>query len=655
MSAPPLALAAAAATLWGWQTGQWWVAVPAALLAESPRVFARRWQFALADYNRIADLCTVIAAVTAVILYVSFGNPAAIKRWFQWLPLVFMPVVLMHGFGAARELDLSVLFWSLRRFPIRNPIRFHPAWPWLALWLLGASAANSRDTAFYAGAAAIVLWALWSMRRKSSMAGWFASAAAAAALGYGAQIGLREVQLWVEGNVPELFLHAGTRTDPYESRTDIGRIGQLKGSAEIVLRVTTDAPLATPLLLHRASYDAYLANAWIARQRAFKAIEPSAPGVWRIRDEAGAATRITVHDQSSGRPVLSLPSGAQRLDLPGAASIQRNALGTVQAEIAPGRFRYEVQFRPGTADEAAPGADDLRLPQSEEKMLRAQLARFGLEGLAASDAVAHLKAQFASQFSYSSFQPSQAKDGTALAHFLDKTRAGHCEYFATATVLLLRAAGVPARYATGFSVMEYSTRDAAFVVRQRHAHAWARAYLEGAWRDVDTTPASWFEEEAGGDSLWTRAIDLWSSAVFAVRSSYDNLDRASGTAILLGVAALLIVWLGWRLFRGRTDRVQAAAGTRREGGVPRVGRDSAFYRLEVQLAARGLPRANAESLADWIARAERALPKEFDLLAARAALRLHYRLRFDPAGISAEERLALDGAVESLLRSINAA
>jgi hypothetical protein len=655
MSALPPALAAAAAALWGWQTGYWWVAVPAALAAESPRFIARRWQFAPADYHRIADLCTVIAAVAAVMLYVSFGNPAAIKHWFQWLPLVYMPIVLMHGFGEARDLDLAVIFWSLRRFPLRVPIRFSPAWPWLALWLLGAAAANSRDTAFFAGAAAFAFWALWSVRGRSSIAGWFASAAAAAALGYGAQIGLRELQLWAEGNVPEFLLNAGTRTDPYESRTDIGRIGELKGSAQIVLRVTAEAPLATPLLLHRASYDTYLANAWIARQRAFTPVEPQAPGVWRMRDDAGAARRITVHDQSTGRPLLSLPGGAQRLDLPGAASVQRNALGSVQAEIAPGRFRYEVQFRSGTADEGPPGADDLRLPQSEEKMLRVQLARFGLQGLTASDAIARLKAQFASQYSYSSFQSSQAREGSALAHFLEQTRAGHCEYFATATVLLLRAAGVPARYATGFSVMEYSTRDAAFVVRQRHAHAWARAYLEGAWRDVDTTPASWFEEEAGGDSIWTRAIDLWSSAVFAVRASYDNLDRASGTAILLGTAALLIAWLAWRLFRGRTDRVRAAPGARREGRAARVGLDSAFYRLEEQLGARGLLRADSESLGEWIVRAESALPQGFDSLAARAALRLHYRLRFDPAGISAEERLALDGAVESLLQSINAA
>ena len=43
---------------------------------------------------------------------------------------------------------------------------------------------------------------------------------------------------------------------------------------------------------------------------------------------------------------------------------------------------------------------------------------------------------------------------TKVAEFLLKTRAGHCEHFATATTMLLRAAGVPTRYAVGYSVQE---------------------------------------------------------------------------------------------------------------------------------------------------------------------------------------------------------
>ena len=74
-----------------------------------------------------------------------------------------------------------------------------------------------------------------------------------------------------------------------------------------------------------------------------------------------------------------------------------------------------------------------------------------------------------------------------------RSRAGHCEYFATATVLLLREAGIPARYATGFSVQDFSRMENRSVVRERHAHAWVLAFVNGAWRDLDTTPSNWGE------------------------------------------------------------------------------------------------------------------------------------------------------------------
>jgi transglutaminase-like putative cysteine protease len=55
----------------------------------------------------------------------------------------------------------------------------------------------------------------------------------------------------------------------------------------------------------------------------------------------------------------------------------------------------------------------------------------------------------------------------------------------------LRAAGIPARYAIGFSVSEYSPLEGAYVARRRHAYAWALAWLEGRWRDFDATPPDW--------------------------------------------------------------------------------------------------------------------------------------------------------------------
>jgi hypothetical protein len=62
--------------------------------------------------------------------------------------------------------------------------------------------------------------------------------------------------------------------------------------------------------------------------------------------------------------------------------------------------------------------------------------------------------------------------------------------------VLLRAAGIPARYATGYSVQEGSEIEQRYVVRASHAHAWVLAWVDGRWREVDTTPAVWAQADA---------------------------------------------------------------------------------------------------------------------------------------------------------------
>ena len=71
------------------------------------------------------------------------------------------------------------------------------------------------------------------------------------------------------------------------------------------------------------------------------------------------------------------------------------------------------------------------------------------------------------------------------------------------------------------------------------------------------------------------------------------------------------------------------------------GLDSEFYELEHRLAARGVPRQPGEPLADWLTRAldEPALHDLRNPL--QALLRLHYRHRFDPRGLSGPERETL--------------
>ncbi|MQA20093.1 DUF3488 domain-containing protein [Rugamonas sp. FT103W] len=78
----------------------------------------------------------------------------------------------------------------------------------------------------------------------------------------------------------------------------------------------------------------------------------------------------------------------------------------------------------------------------------------------------------------------------AVDDFLFGSKAGFCEHYAGAFVVLMRAMGVPARVVTGYQGGELNPVDGYLTVRQSDAHAWAEFWAPGAgWRRIDPTAA----------------------------------------------------------------------------------------------------------------------------------------------------------------------
>lgn len=79
--------------------------------------------------------------------------------------------------------------------------------------------------------------------------------------------------------------------------------------------------------------------------------------------------------------------------------------------------------------------------------------------------------------------------------FLESADTGYCVHFATGAVVLLRAAGIPARYVTGY-LAEAKGEEWATVTSDR-AHAWTEYYDKdaGRWEILDATPAAPEEDE----------------------------------------------------------------------------------------------------------------------------------------------------------------
>jgi len=644
----------AALAFWGWRSGNYAAAAVLAAAAEAPNVVRARFEFRHADLARIADLCAALFVGLVIWLLASLDEPRtarAVLTSLLWLPAMLMPVLLVQRFSASGRIPLSALFRYLRKARERDPSIPDPpvdlGGVYFVLCLLAAGIPNQRDHGFYAGIVLLLAWWLASLRPKhASPFAWLGALVVATGLGFSAHLGLSRLQAAIDDWVSDWFV-AGMAADPYRSTTDLGSVGRLKLVDAIVLRVYAaeeDAPRLK--LLHRASFGSLDGTTWIARQAPMTPLEPQADGsTWQLAPGTPSRSARIVARLEGGKALLALPPGTLRVSGLPAIAVRRNVLGATQAEVGGDWSPYVVEAADAIRDYAAPRAEDLALPETERAEFERLAAELGLAGLPAGKALDRVREHFAG-FSYSIYRETPVPAGTtALADFLRRSKSGHCEYFAGATTLLLRAAGIPARYATGFAMQEYSRLEGAYVVRARHAHAWARAYVAGRWLDVDTTPPSWFQEEESLGPAWEGLADFLRWAGFR----WSQRGPIEGSLAWYAAVALLAVLLAWRLARGKR-----VTGGRQRTVAHRIhaGADSEFYAVERALARGGFPRATQESLRAWGARAAQALDA-----ASRArferALSLHRRYRFDPQGLAGAERAQLRGECLALAAALD--
>jgi hypothetical protein len=86
-------------------------------------------------------------------------------------------------------------------------------------------------------------------------------------------------------------------------------------------------------------------------------------------------------------------------------------------------------------------------------------------------------------------EPGRYRDDAVDEFWLDR-RAGFCEHYAAAFVVVMRSLGVPARIVTGYQGSDLLPTDGYLTVRQSHAHAWAEYWQAGrGWQRADPTAA----------------------------------------------------------------------------------------------------------------------------------------------------------------------
>jgi transglutaminase-like putative cysteine protease len=329
-----------------------------------------------------------------------------------------------------------------------------------------------------------------------------------------------------------------------------------------------------------------------ARRRASGAIalrRPAAPGDRRVRIEREAL-----------RPDLVLvPEGAVAIDAPFAVAIAPD--GEILGGDGAASYDAFVPREPRDVPEplgARERARDLALPSSVSPRVRAQGRAWSAD--AASDAAKAraIERRLRTDFAYDLRSPSRAA-ASPIDDLLFASKRAHCALFAAAMAIMLRDQGVPARVVTGFFGGSYNPYGGYVVVRARDAHAWVEAYVGGAWRTYDPTPAGPAPPVERG--LWHEASALADAASHRFASDvlrYGGptlstiLSRPPGASLLaLGIAAACAALLVCvRVVRPRRRRAGRPGGAK---GAARLVAATLYADLEAALAANGIGRAPA--------------------------------------------------------------
>lgn len=106
-------------------------------------------------------------------------------------------------------------------------------------------------------------------------------------------------------------------------------------------------------------------------------------------------------------------------------------------------------------------------------------------------------ALFNQQFVYTLEPPTLGRH--SMDEFLWQTQRGFCEHFSSAFVVMMRAAGIPARVVVGYQGGEFNPIKNFLMVRNSDAHAWSEVWLENrGWVRIDPTAAVAPERIEGG-------------------------------------------------------------------------------------------------------------------------------------------------------------
>ena len=307
----------------------------------------------------------------------------------------------------------------------------------------------------------------------------------------------------------------------FSDNVELGQIGEIKRSTTVVMRVKTGKPITYDRLRWRGiALSTFDGKRWTTRDRHPVALPPG-PGGWiamgeerELVDPSGIPMEYTILLEPLATDALFAPANV--------VSLRGDFSGEGGNAFGPGRRTYLFRdftgsvFNPFHNYAAIRYVGLSRLPTMDRVKLRAagqqypeEIQRFYLQmpskldprilALAQKvtanaktpfDKVVAIESHLRSNYAYTLNLTGKPGDDP-LPHFLFETRAGHCEYFASAMAIMLRTLGIASREVNGFLPGEYNDLAGDYIVRASDAHSWVEVYFpEIGWMTFDPTPAS---------------------------------------------------------------------------------------------------------------------------------------------------------------------
>ncbi len=267
-------------------------------------------------------------------------------------------------------------------------------------------------------------------------------------------------------------------------RVDLESFGAAKRSDRVILRFSSEPEFApTSVRLREAVFTDYQDGVWTRDPRVgVRRGERPAYASGRAEHEKGT-TVVSVDLNVFGQGFLFLPYGTRAVRVERGRAIEMPD-GVVQVTSGRGPVRYEADVRRGPATGAGRGAISPADVPPEIQIYALELTG----GLTAPRAIARqIEEHFARGFVYTLDPPKGT--GDPLVNFLLRSKAGHCEFFASAAAMMLTARGIPARLVTGSLGGEEGLFSRTIVVRAQNLHAWVEADFDGTGFQVfDPTP-----------------------------------------------------------------------------------------------------------------------------------------------------------------------